>query len=82
VKRQQEIDSMLRWGIVFSLLWLAGIGSFIAVRAGFKARRAISFSNGSLRGSGRAWVCLILGGLGLAIWVPMFLIGVLNNIIR
>ncbi len=82
VTSQREIDSMLKWGIVFSLLWLAGVGSLIAIRAGFKAKRAIAFSNGSLRGSGRAWWCLVVGRFGLAVWIPIFLIGALNNIVR
>ena len=76
---QSQLDSMLKWGIIFSLFWLAGVGSLVAVVLGLKARKEIAASNGMLAGSGRVRWCLIVGGLGLALWVPIVVIGMLNQ---
>jgi len=65
---QAQVDRLLSRGIFFSIVWLAGIGSFMAVRRGLQARRLITHSDGRLRGTGRVWWCLIVGGLGLLIW--------------
>jgi hypothetical protein len=76
---QRQVDGMLKWGIVFSLLWLAGIGSFAALVLGWRAMAAIKASDGTLVGVGRARWCLIVGGLGLIIWVPLFIVGISNQ---
>jgi len=76
---QDQLDRNLRWGIIFSIVWLMGIGSLVAVVLGFKAKRAIKASNGSLIGIGRTWWCLIVGGLGIFFWVPVVIIGVVNQ---
>lgn len=70
---QAELDGILSEGIVFSLLWLAGIGSFIAFRSGLRARRLIASSRGSLQGIGRAWWCLIVGAAGVAFCIAVVL---------
>ena len=70
---QSRIDSTLRWGIVFSILWLMGIGSAIAVINGLRARGAILRSRGALTGMGRVWWCLIVGGIGLLVWAPILI---------
>jgi hypothetical protein len=77
---QREVDSILRWGIVFSVLWLGGIGSLVAVRAGLRARRLIAASDGTLTGSGGAWWCVVVGGVGAVVWLPILGIGILNNL--
>ena len=76
---QEQIDRMLKWGIVFSILWLAGLGSLFAIIAGSKAKKAIDASNGTLVGTGKAWWCLVVGGLGLGFWLPIVLIGLINK---
>jgi hypothetical protein len=65
---QPRIDALLRKGIVFSIVWLAGIGSLISIVLGLKAKRLITESGGIATGMGRVWWCLILRGLGIAIW--------------
>lgn len=70
-KLQSRVDSLTRLGIVFAIVWLAGIGSAIAVVCGLKAKRIIDRSEGELDGSGRALFCLIAGTVGLVIWVPI-----------
>lgn len=64
---QSQIDKLLAWGIVFSLFWIWGIGSFVSLIMGLKAREAILESNGSCRGWIRVWWCLIFGGIGV-VW--------------
>ena len=76
---QREIDAILRRGIVFSIVWLAGIGSLIAILAGLKARKLMAQLGAEASGTGRVWWCLIIGGLGLLIWGPIIIIGVVNN---
>jgi len=79
---QREIDAILRRGIVFSIVWLAGIGSLISILSGLKARKLIAQLGDEAFGTGRVWWCLIIGGLGLLIWGPIIIIGVVNNLAR
>jgi len=76
---QDQIDKTLKWGIVFSIVWLMGLGSLFAILLGLKARKAINTSGGTLIGTGRVWWCLVVGGLGLAFWLPIILIGFRNQ---
>jgi hypothetical protein len=76
---QDQIDKMLKWGIIFSVIWLAGLGSLAAFIVGVKARNRIKASNGTLTGTGSALWCLVVGALGLALWVPIILIGIINQ---
>ena len=76
---QDQVDRNLKWGIIFSIVWLAGIGSLLATIFGFRAKQAISASNGALVGKGRAWWCLIVGGLGIILWLPIIIIAIINQ---
>lgn len=76
---QKSINSLLKWGIVFSIVWLAGLGSLIAFRNGLKVKGKIK-RNQELIGKGRAWWCIIVGGLGFLLWAPIVVIGVINNL--
>lgn len=73
---QYQIDRLLKWGIVSSIFWLAGIGSLFALISGLRAKRAISASDGMLVGSGKALWCIVAGSLGLAFWLPVILTGI------
>jgi hypothetical protein len=79
LQEQAKVDSILKWGIVFSIVWLAGIGSLIAFRNGMKARKMIK-NNQGLIGKKRVMWCLFAGGLGLIFWVPIVFIGIINNL--
>lgn len=79
---QDQIDRTLKWGIVFSIVWLMGLGSLFAVLSGLKARKAINASGGALVGTGKVWWCLIVGGLGIAFWLALFVAVVLPLLIR
>jgi hypothetical protein len=76
---QEYLDTLLRRGVLFSILWLMGIGSGIALYSGLKARRLIRASAGVLHGTRRARWCLVVGGLGLLFWIPIVFVGILNQ---
>jgi hypothetical protein len=59
---QHQVDGMLRRGIFFSIFWLMGVGSLIAIIQAVKARKIIRQSNGEIRGSGKVMWCFIVGG--------------------
>lgn len=79
---QARVDKLLRWGIFFSIVWLAGVGSFIAVRRGLHARRLIDQSGGRIYGRGRVWWCLIVGGLGLLIWGGALVVAIVGFLVH
>ncbi len=66
---QRKVNAKLRRGIFYSIFWLMGVGSAIAVMEGFKAKKLISQSGGELKGMGKVWWCFIVGGAGLLFWL-------------
>jgi hypothetical protein len=74
---QAEVNKLLWRGKVYSIIWLAGFGSAVALHAGLKARRMIK-SNPSLQGAKQAWSCIIAGGIGFAILCAAVAIGIFN----
>jgi len=62
---QPKLNAMLRWGVVFSIVWLAGLGSLIALVQGLRARQILN-AHPELSGKGRALWCIVVGGLGVA----------------
>jgi hypothetical protein len=74
---QRRVDDLLRWGVVFSIFWMMGIGSLIAVVCGMKAKQIVE--GAGPRAPGRVWWCLIVGGLSIAIWLPVVVIGIVNH---
>jgi len=77
--KQRRVNEILRWGIVFSLLWLAGIGSAIAIFQGYRAERLIKESNGALRGLHRVSWCYYVGAFGVLVWGTVLVVGILNR---
>ena len=71
---------MLARGIVFSLVWIMGFGSLYAFILGLRARRIIRASGGALKGTKRAWWCLIVGAIGMVAWFPILAVGIYNNL--
>lgn len=69
-QRQREVDSILRLGIIMSIVWCMGLGSLGAFLSGLRAWWIIRRSKGQLVGMGRVWWCLTLGALGMAFWLP------------
>lgn len=76
---QRKVDDLLKRGIIFSIFWLMGIGSLIAVVNAFRARRMIKQSNGEIRGMDKVWWCLIIGGAGLLLWGYVVIMVIINK---
>ena len=66
---QSEVNAKLRRGIFYSIFWLMGVGSAIAVIEALRANRLIRQSGGELKGMGKVWWCFIVGGAGLLFWL-------------
>jgi hypothetical protein len=77
---QEQVDAMLRRGIIFSIFWLMGVGSLIAIVQAVKARKIIRQSNGEIRGSGKVMWCFIVGGAGLLFWGFVILMVVIKSV--
>jgi hypothetical protein len=75
---QARLNTMLRWGVAFSIVWLAGVGSLIALCLGLRGRWLIS-TNVGLHGMGRAWWCIIVGGIGVAVLAALLAAAVLSS---
>lgn len=79
---QQQVDALLQRGIIFSIIWLAGIGSTYAVICAVRAIRIKRRSKYRLRGTLRILWCLIVGGGGalflawVAVTYVMYMAGV------
>jgi hypothetical protein len=76
---QDKVDSMLHRGILFSILWLMGIGSAISIFQAIKAMKIIKQSNGTITGMGKVWWCFIAGGWGVMFWGFVMLKVIINS---
>jgi hypothetical protein len=79
---QGQIDSMLRKGVVYSIIWLMGVGSLISIVQAVRAKRLIDRSGGELVGMGKVCWCFIVGGMGLLFWGFVFVMASLNGMTR
>ena len=77
---QRRVDTLLRRGILFSIIWAAGVGSIIAIVSAVKAKKLIEHSAGEASGMRRVWFCLILGGLGVLLWGSIIAMSILRNV--
>lgn len=78
---QTRLNRMLTRGVVYSIVWLAGLGSCFALYQGILARQMIK-ENPRLQGEGRAWWCIIVGGVGVAVVLLLIAIGTFNAMTR
>ncbi|HTT98637.1 MAG TPA: hypothetical protein VMF58_11360 [Rhizomicrobium sp.] len=74
---QARLNAMLRWGVALSIVWLAGIGSLIALYLGVRAQRMIAVDP-NLHGSGRARWCIVVGAIGVVLFGTLLVVGVLT----
>ena len=64
---QIKLSKLLSRGFIFSIVWLGGVGSLIALVSGIRALVLIRRSNSRLAGSAMAWWCVVVGGLGVIV---------------
>lgn len=76
---QMEVNRLIKRGIVFGLVWFMGIGSAIALISGIQANKIINKSEFNLEGKKRANLCLVLGIIGILIWVPIVILIIVHN---
>lgn len=73
------MSKLLSHGFIFSVVWLGGIGSFLALLSGLKARKIINQSDGEIAGIRMAWWCIIVGALGTILMPPLLILTVINQ---
>jgi hypothetical protein len=71
LEQQVKVSRMLATGFAFSIVWMGGIGSLIALVLGLRARKIIQQSNGEIVGIKMAWWCIIVGALGVLSLPPL-----------
>ncbi|HEX8887602.1 MAG TPA: hypothetical protein VF779_00390 [Pyrinomonadaceae bacterium] len=71
LKAQVKVSKTLANGFIFSIVWLGGVGSLVALISGLRARKMIQRYKGELTGIGMAWWCIIVGSLGVIILLPL-----------
>jgi hypothetical protein len=67
LEQQVRVSRMLSDGFMFSIVWLGGIGSLIALIKGLRAMKLIRQSNGQITGTNMAWWCIIVGAAGVVV---------------
>ena len=73
-RAQAEITRTANRSIVFSILWIAGLGSLLAVYFGLKALKQIrAESNDEIRGREKAIAGIILGMIGVLMFTPLWI---------
>jgi hypothetical protein len=77
---QINVSKLLSHGFIFSVVWLGGIGSFLALLSGLKARKIINQSDGKIAGIKMAWWCIIVGALGTTLMPPLLILIVINQL--
>jgi hypothetical protein len=63
-------------GMVLGILWLYWIGSILALIFGYVAKGQIDASNGQQGGRGMAIAAIVLGWVGIGIFVLLLILGV------
>lgn len=75
---QVKVSKILSRGFIFSIVWLGGVGSLMAVILGIRALRIIKNSETKLSGKVLAWWCIVLGGLGMIIMSSAMIVWLLR----
>ncbi len=79
LKLQVKVSKMLALGFVLSITGIGGLGSLAAMILGFKAKRLIEQANSKIAGSGMAWWCIIVGGLGTLILPSRLILRIISQ---
>jgi low affinity Fe/Cu permease len=77
---QRYVNRLLSRGVIFSIIWVFGIGSFYSVYLASKAHRIIGESQGRIRGLTSVWWCYINGGIGVVLFTMVLVVMVYNSL--
>lgn len=69
---QEIVTRMVKKSILFSIFWLAGIGSIFAIYYGWKSLKLIMEAEEKIKGKGKAIFGIIFGILGVLVWIPFW----------
>lgn len=69
---QEIVTRLANKSVVFSILWLGGIGSIFAVYFGFKSLKRIKAGKSEPKGKVKALFGIVMGILGLALCIPFW----------
>jgi hypothetical protein len=76
---QAEVNSLLRRGVVFSIIWLMGFGSVYALFLAWRAHRIMRTSDQKLRGNGKLVWCIAFGLLGVSFWFIPIIVALVTD---
>lgn len=69
---QEIVTRMVKKSMLFSIFWLAGIGSIFAIYYGWKSLKLIMESEEQIKGKGKAIFGIIFGILGVLVWIAFW----------
>lgn len=75
---EKRINNYLKWGFVFSLVWMFGLGSAISIFCGWKAQRLSKQLSYPYPFRWVIWWCYIVGGAGILLFWPIWIKGILQ----
>jgi hypothetical protein len=75
---QRYVNRLLSRAVIFSIIWVFGIGSFYSVYQAARAHRIIRESKGTIRGLTSVWWCYINGGFGVVLFTGVLLVMIYN----
>jgi membrane protein required for beta-lactamase induction len=79
---QETVNSLNRRALLNAFFWGAGVCSVRAIGYANAALKTIRTSSEPLSGATRAHVARVLGWIGVDIWLPVFVVGVIASIIH
>ena len=77
---QRYVNGLLNRGVIFSIIWVGGIGSFYSLYLATKARRIMRESPGKITGHNRLWWCYLWGGAGVFLFTVGLLVVLYNSL--
>jgi hypothetical protein len=77
--QQSEVNALLARALVFSFIWLPGLGSLYSIILARQAHRIIKAPNGRLDGMVRVWWCYLFGGFCIILMLSVVVTVSLNK---
>jgi putative NADH-flavin reductase len=80
-EQQREVNSIIHQARMNAFFWVGGVGSLRAVLGARKALNLIQKSEGTLEGKHHAKFAELIGMIGVLVWVPFIVIGIIISLI-